>query len=99
MHPGKSGRIGLDRHEWHKLSDEIKEFIKEYNAAVSHKEDVSSIKMPNNVKVQKARRTNKSSDKEIDNCDKKESTDDKKILKKKRIVFNLDSGSDDESKE
>ena len=51
MHPGKSGRIGLDRHEWHKLSDEIKEFIKEYNAAVSHNEDVSSIKIPNNVKV------------------------------------------------
>ena len=41
--------------------------------------------MPNNVKAQKFRRTNKSRDKENDNCDKKEFTDDKKIFNKRGL--------------
>ena len=97
MYTGKSVRIGMDRSEWHKMTDDIKDFVKEYNAAISHEEDVSSIKVPTNVKIQKSRRTKKSSDdRNYETSTNQNSEDKKKTSKKKKITFNLDGESDTE---
>ena len=97
LYTGKSGRIGMDRSEWHKMTDDIKDFVKEYNAAISHEEDVSAIKIPTNVKIQKTRRTKKSSDDKKDEVNTGENSGDKKrTSKKKKITFNLDGESDTE---
>ena len=97
---GKSGRIGMDRADWKKIPDKIKAFVKEYNAAVSHKEDVSEIQVPSNVIIQKSRRAQRMvNGKDKDNNANKEeliSTIKNKLPTKKRITFNLDSSDEDE---
>ena len=54
-----SGRIGIDPKIWKSLGDDIKTFVKDYNAAVSHNEDPSKISIPSKVELQKVRRTQK----------------------------------------
>ena len=67
-----SGRIGVPPQKWKKLDEKIKEYVRNFNAAVSHKEDVYKVAIPSNVVVQKSRRvssieTNNSNTRDLNN--------------------------------
>ena len=84
---GKSGRIGIDTSLWHKVGDEVQEFVKEYNGAIAHGEDIKNIKIPDNVTIQKCRRNNES----ISEPGESKQTP---STKRKRIQFNLNNDKD-----
>ena len=51
-----SWRIGVSAELWNNLDEEIKEFVKRFNAAVGHGEDTSKIKVPPRVTIKKVGR-------------------------------------------
>lgn len=88
-----SGRISVKSEKWRNLKDEVKTFVKDFNAAVNHNEDTNKVSVPPKVTVQKLRRVRRTV-KEDDEVKKPEGS--AKSTKKKRITFNLE-GDDDEN--
>ena len=81
-----SGRIAVHPSKWKKLDETVKEYVRNYNAAVNHKEDVEKVTIPPNVTVQKSRKLRSVQSMDVPT----QGGPSEKVSKSKKITFNLE---------
>lgn len=91
------GKLHLNSSDWSKMSDTQQEYVKAYNAAISHGDDTTKLIKPDVIKVKDRRVSNKDKDNTSEDKSKETNNEQNSNKKsKKGITFNVDGTSDSE---